>query len=73
MQEVGESFDIVYDGKFFQELWEYEKRKHTFNWNNRTSKHDAFQVKDFGASMSAVTKPTSREQDAELAMKMKIE
>ena len=42
IQEVNDSFDIVYDGKFFQELWEYEKRKHTFNWNNRNAKHDAF-------------------------------
>ena len=42
LQEVGESFDLIYDGKFFQEVWEHEKRKNTFNWNNRSSKHDAY-------------------------------
>ena len=33
---------MIIDGKFFQELWEIEKRKNNFDWNNRATKHDAF-------------------------------
>ena len=41
IQEVNDRFDLIYDGKFFQVLWENEKRKNTFDWSSR-SKHDAF-------------------------------
>ena len=63
---------MISDGKFFQELWEIEKRKNNFDWNNRASKHDAFQVHDFGAVVGAGLKPTSREQGTTAALKMNI-
>ena len=72
LQEVGESFDLIYDGKFFQEVWEHEKRKNTFNWNNRSSKHDAYQVHEYGKAVGAGLVPTSREKGSAVAMNIKM-
>ena len=72
LQEVGDSFDLIHEGKFFQEVWEHEKRKNTFNWNNRSSKHDAYQVHEYGQAVGAGLVPTSREKGSAMAMNIKM-
>lgn len=61
MLAVGESYDLQYDGKLFGMLWEQEKAKSSFNWQNKDKKHDAFKAHDFGQNLDSVNKPTSRE------------
>ena len=62
IQAVNEGFDLVHENNMFQVLWEQEKRKNQFNWQNRSKKQDAFAVKDFGQNMDRVVAPTTREQ-----------
>lgn len=51
----------------FQTLWEQEKRKSQFTWENRNKKHDAFAVHDFGQNVDRVVAPTTREADKRAA------
>jgi len=61
IQSVNDGFDIQYEGTFFQVLWESEKRKSQFNWDNKNKKHDAFTVRNFGENVDSVVAPTTRE------------
>ena len=60
IQAVNDGFDIMYDGTMFQVLWEQEKRKNQFTWDNKNKKHDAFAVREFGATVDRVVAPTTR-------------
>lgn len=68
IQAVNEGFDIMYDGTMFQVLWEQEKRKNAFTWDNKTKKHDAFAVHQFGANVDRVVAPTTRDQGSKAAI-----
>lgn len=68
IQSVNDGFDIQYDGAFFQVLWESEKRKSQFNWDNQKKKHDPFAVRNFGENVNSVVAPTTREQGSAQAI-----
>ena len=61
IQAVNDGFDLVYEGTMFQVLWEQEKRKSAFTWENKNKRHDPFAVHDFGDKVSKVVAPTTRE------------
>jgi len=61
IQAVNDTFDLVYEGNMFQVLWEQEKKKSSFNWENRNKRHDPFAVHDFGKNIDRVVAPTTRE------------
>ena len=62
MVSVGEaSFDLQYDGKLFGQMWEEDKRKSAFNWQNKDKKHDPYKAQTYGDKVETINKPTSRE------------
>jgi hypothetical protein len=52
----------------FQVLWENEKRKSSFNWENKNKRHDPFAVHGFGENVDRVVAPTTREQGSRTAI-----
>ena len=42
-------------------LWEAEKRKSSFTWENKNRRHDPFAVHGFGENVDRVVAPTTRE------------
>ena len=69
---MNDSFDIVYDGSMFQVLWEQEKRKNAFTWENKSKRHDPFAVHDFGDKVDKVVAPTTREQGTRQAVDLQV-
>ena len=61
IKAVNDSFDILYEGSMFQVLWEAEKRKNAFTWENQKKRHDPFAVHEFGDKVNQVVAPTTRE------------
>lgn len=72
IQAVGDGFDILYDGTMFQVLWEQEKRKNAFNWQNKNKRHDPFAVHEFGGTVDRVVAPTTREQGSAAAVNLQV-
>ena len=70
IRAVGESFEILVGGKTFSYLWEQEKQKSNFTWQDRSKKHDAFEAHSFGDQLNAVAKPTSREVNTQQAIEL---
>ena len=62
IQSINDGFDLMYDGNMFQVLWEQEKRKNAFTWQNKDRKHDAFEVHAFGENVDRVVQPTTRDR-----------
>ena len=62
IQTISTGFDLVYDGTQFQVLWQQEKRKNAFTWENKNKRHDPFEVRNFGENVDSVVAPTTREQ-----------
>ena len=61
LQAVNDSFDLLVDGSMFNVLWEQEKRKSQFTWDNKNKKHDPFAVHAFGDKVDRNVAPTTRE------------
>ena len=72
IQAVNDGFDIVYDGTMFAVLWEQAKRKNTFTWENKNSRHDPYAVHEFGGTVDRVVQPTTREQGTKAAMELGV-
>lgn len=72
VQAVGDGFDLMYDGSMFQVLWEQEKRKNAFTWQNKNKRHDPFAVHEFGDKVDQVVKPTTREHGSAAAMNIQV-
>lgn len=72
LQAVNDGFDIVFDGNMFQVLWEQEKRKSAFTWENKNKRHDPFAVHDFGDKVDKVVAPTTREQGKRQAIDLQV-
>jgi hypothetical protein len=56
----GEGFELKIQGKRFSKELERQKTKSAFTWDTQ-EKHDPYQTHSFGENISAVIKPTSRE------------
>ena len=56
----------------FQVLWEQEKKKNAFTWENKNRRHDAFAVHDFGNNVDRVVAPTTREQGTKQAINLQV-
>ena len=67
---MNDSFELVYDGNMFNVLWEQEKRKNSFNWDNKARRHDPFEVHAFGDKVNKIMAPTTREAGSRAAMEM---
>jgi len=65
-------FDLVIDGTMFQVLWEQAKRKNTFTWESKNTRHDPFAVHAFGANIDKVVAPTTREHGTKAAMELGV-
>ena len=72
IQSVNDGFDLVFDGTMFQVLWEQEKRKNAFTWQNKTTRHDPFAVHEFGNKVDKVTVPTTRERGTAAAVNLEV-
>ena len=72
IQSVNDGFDIVYDGTMFQVLWEQEKRKNAFTWQNKNSRHDPFAVHEYGNKVDKVVAPTTRERGSAAAVNLEV-
>ena len=72
LQAVGDGFDLVYEGTMFNVLWEQEKRKNAFTWQNKDRKHDAFEVHTFGENVDRVVQPTTRDRGTKHAQQMAV-
>jgi len=72
VQTVGDGFDLMYDGSMFQVLWEQEKRKNAFTWQNKNKRHDPFAVHEFGDKVNQVVAPTTRERGTAAAMNIQV-
>ena len=72
LQAVNDGFDLVYDGTMFQVLWEQEKKKNAFTWENKNRRHDAFAVHEFGNTVDRVVAPTTREQGSKQAINLQV-
>ena len=72
IQAVNDGFDLVYEGTMFQVLWEQEKRKNAFTWQNKNKRHDPFAVHDFGENVDRVVAPTTREQGTKEAVNLQV-
>ena len=72
IQAVNDGFDLVYEGTMFQVLWEQEKRKNAFTWQNKNKRHDPFAVHEFGEAVDKVVAPTTREQGSKAAMQIQV-
>ena len=56
----------------FQVLWEQEKRKSSFTWENKNKRHDPFEVHAFGDKVDKVVAPTTREGNSLQAMNLRV-
>lgn len=72
IQAVNDGFDLVYEGTMFQVLWEQEKRKNAFTWQNKNKRHDPFAVHEFGEAVDKVVAPTTREQGTKAAQQIQV-
>mmetsp|Transcript_43986 Transcript_43986/g.58353 ORF Transcript_43986/g.58353 Transcript_43986/m.58353 type:complete len:127 (-) Transcript_43986:1130-1510(-) len=72
LQAVNDGFDLVIDGTMFQVLWEQAKRKNTFTWESKNTRHDPFAVHAFGANIDKVVAPTTREHGTKAAMELGV-
>ena len=72
IQAVNDGFDLVYDGTMFAVLWEQAKRKSTFTWENKNSRHDPYAVHEFGKTVDKVVAPTTREMGSKQAMELGV-
>ena len=72
IQAVNDGFDLVYDGNMFQVLWEQEKRKNAFTWQNKNKRHDPFAVHEFGENIDKVVAPTTRDQGTRAAVNIQV-
>ena len=72
IQAVGDGFDLLFDGTMFQVLWEQEKRKNAFTWQNKNKRHDPFAVHEFGGNVDKVVAPTTRDQGSAAAMHLQV-
>lgn len=72
LQAVNDGFDLVFDGSMFQVLWEQEKRKNAFNWENKNKKHDPFEVHQYGNNVDRVVAPTTRDLGSKQAMDLMV-
>ena len=72
IQSINEGFDIMYDGTLFQVLWEQEKRKNSFSWDNKNKRHDPFAVRNFGENVDSVVAPTTREAGTAQAINLEV-
>ena len=70
IQSVNDGFDLLFDGTMFQVLWEQEKRKNAFTWQNKNARHDPFAVREFGDNVDKVTAPTTRERGTAAAVNL---
>ena len=72
LQAVNDSFDLVFDGTMFQVLWEQEKKKNAFTWENKNRRHDPYAVHDFGDKVDRVVAPTTREAGSKQAINLQV-
>ena len=56
----------------FQVMWEAEKRKNAFTWENQKKRHDPFAVHEFGEKVNQVVAPTTREQGSKQAINLQV-
>ena len=57
----GDTYELQIDSKPFSQVWEREKTKKAFSWDNKERKHDPWEVNQFGSNLDSVFAETSRE------------
>ena len=47
----GDTYELQIDSKPFSQVWEREKTKKAFSWDNKERKHDPWEVNQFGSNL----------------------